>query len=384
MATELSDNQVKKSFWKSWKSFKVRTKIFMIGVFLFALAGGAIIGAWGIYQLGFTNNKGGVDENNRYLADYKTQDNLTDSSKIFEENIKNYLNLVALSKIYPTNAHLILDAARYNDRPDGINQMIYAANMYLQEDENGQKYQQMVKELQDVVKKYSTSSTKDNLVPWMNEGAWPALKEAIIKDKAVIEEAARLTGVEPRLIVGCLVGEQIRLFNSKREMYKQYLGPVKVLSVQSQFSLGVNGIKDFTAMQVEKNLKDSTSVFYMGKQYEHILDFKTADPTSERVNRLVDYRNHLYSYIYTGCILKQTMLQWKRAGYDISNRPDILFTLFNLGFAASKPSDHPQCGGSHITVNDRIYTFGVIGNDFYYSGELAKEFPLQAKSFVDE
>lgn len=384
MATELSDNQVKKSFWKSWKSFKVRTKIFMIGVFLFALAGGAIIGAWGIYQLGFTNNKGGVDENNRYLADYKTQDNLTDSSKIFEENIKNYLNLVALSKIYPTNAHLILDAARYNDRPDGINQMIYAANMYLQEDENGQKYQQMVKELQEVVKKYSAASTKDNLIPWMNEGAWPALKEAIIKDKAVIEEAARLTGVEPRLIVGCLVGEQIRLFNSKREMYKQYLGPVKVLSVQSQFSLGVNGIKDFTAMQVEKNLKDSTSVFYMGKQYEHILDFKTADPTSERVNRLVDYRNHLYSYIYTGCILKQTMLQWKRAGYDISNRPDILFTLFNLGFAASKPSDHPQCGGSHITVNDRIYTFGVIGNDFYYSGELAKEFPLQAKSFVDE
>lgn len=384
MTTETTDNQVKKSFWKSWKGFKVRTKIFMIGVFLFALAGGAIIGAWGVYQLGFTNNKGGVDENNRYLADYKTQSGLTDSSKIFEENIKSYLNLVALSKIYPTNAHLILDAAKYNDRPDGINQMIYAANMYLQDDENGQKYKQMVQELQDVVKKYSASSTKDNLVPWMNEPAWPALKEAIIKDKDVIEEAARLTGVEPRLIVGCLVGEQIRLFNSKREMYKQYLGPVKVLSVQSQFSLGVNGIKDFTAMQVERNLKDSTSEFYMGKQYEHILDFKTADPASERVNRLVDYKNHLYSYIYTGCILKQTMLQWKRAGHDISNRPDILFTLFNLGFVASKPSDNPQCGGSHITVNDRIYTFGVIGNDFYFSGELAKEFPLQAKPFVDE
>ncbi|MCQ2283630.1 MAG: hypothetical protein MJZ57_01870 [Bacteroidales bacterium] len=356
----------------------------MIGIFLFALAGAAIIGAWGIYQLGFTNNKGGVDENNRYLADYQSQTNVKDSNKVFEENIKNYLNLVALSKIYPTNAHLILDAGRFNERPDGINQMIYAANMYLQEDEKGQKYQKMVKELQDVVAKYSTDSNNANLIPWMNEPAWAALKVAIVKDKAVIEEAARLTGVEPRLIVGCLVGEQIRLFNSKREMYKQYLGPVKVLSVQSQFSLGVNGIKDFTAMQVERNLKDSTSEFYMGKQYEHILDFKTADPASERVNRLVDYHNHLYSYIYTGCILHQTMMQWKRAGFDISNRPDILFTLFNLGFVASKPSDHPQCGGSHITVNDRIYTFGVIGNDFYFSGELAKEFPLQAKSFANE
>ena len=69
--------------------------------------------------------------------------------------------------------------------------------------------------------------------------------------------------------------------------------PVKVLSVQSQFSLGVNGIKEFTAMQVERNLKNDTSVFYMGKEYENLLDFKTSEPDTERVARLVDYRNHL-------------------------------------------------------------------------------------------
>lgn len=377
-------NQERKSFWKSWKNFKIRTKFFLIFVFLFALAGAGMLGAYGLYQLGITNNKGGVDENNRYLASYSEGNKMADSSKIFEENMKSYLNLVALSKIYPTNAHLIVDAGRYSERPDGMNQMIYAANMYLQDDERGQQYQKMVKEMQEVFNKYSTSQNTDNLIPWMNEEAWPALKEAIVKDLSVIEEAGRLTGVDPRLIVGCLVGEQIRLFNSNREKFKQYLGPMKVLSVQSQFSLGVNGIKDFTAMQVEKNLKDSTSVFYMGKQYEHILDFHTADPASERINRLVDYHNHLYSYIYTGCILHQTMLQWKRAGYDISNRPDILFTLFNLGFAASKPGPDPKCGGSHITVNDQIYTFGVIGNDFYYSGELSKEFPLPAKTFANE
>ncbi len=384
MSAEISNNQDKSSFLKAWKTLKVRSKIYQIFVHLFAMAGCAIIGAWGIYQLGFTKNKGGVDENNRYLADYKTTTHLKDSSEIFEENIQNYLNLAAISRIYPTNAHLIVDASRYNNRPDGINQMIYAANMYLQEGERGQQYQQMVKELESVMAKYPVSDSTDNLIPWMNEEAWPALKDAIIRDKAVIDEAARLTGVEPRLIVGCLVGEQIRLFNSKREMYKKYLGPVKVLSVQSQFSFGVNGIKDFTAQQVENNLKDSTSVFYMGKQYEHILDFETEDHATERYNRLVDYRNHLYSYIYTGCILHQTMLQWKRAGYDISNRPDILFTLFNLGFAASKPGPDPKCGGSHIEANGRIYTFGVIGNDFYFSGELAKEFPLQASSFVNE
>lgn len=313
---------------------KVRTKIFQIFTFLFALAGMAIIGAWGVYQLGLTNNKGGVDENNRYLADYQKEKGLTDSAKIFDDNMKSYLQLVALSRFYPTNAHLIMDAAQYNERADGISRMLYAADMYLQEGDTAARYQELVKKLNEDYNKCGGFSDQNNLIPWMNEAAWPALKAAIVKDKAVIEEAARLTGVEPRLIVGCLVGEQIRLFNSKREVYKQYLGPVKVLSVQSQFSFGVNGIKDFTAQQVERNLKDTASVFYMGKEYEHVLDFNTADHQSERFRRLTDYHNHLYSYIYTGCILHQTMLQWKRAGYDISDRPDILFTLFNLGFQA--------------------------------------------------
>lgn len=368
----------------AWKMLKGRTKVFQIFLHLFAFAGFAVIGAWAFYELGFTKNKGGVDSNNRYLADYKMDNQLTDSSKIFENNIQDYLNLVALSKFYPTNAHLIMEAGRFSERPDAINQMLYAANMYLQDGDTARQYQQMVTDLKSVLAKYPKQENTDHLIPWMNEGAWPSLKDAILKDKDVIVEAARMTGVEPRLIVSCLVGEQIRLFNSKREMYKQYLGPVKVLSVQSQFSFGVNGIKDFTAQKVEENLKDTASVFYMGKKYEHILDFNTEDHVSERTARLTDYHNHLYSYIYTGCILHQTMLQWKRAGYDISNRPDILCTLFNLGFAASKPSDHPQCGGSHITVNDQVYTFGVIGNDFYYSGELSKDFPIQAKSFSDD
>ena len=283
---ENAENQVKKSFFKSWKTLKLRSKFYQIFVHLFALAGLAIIGAWGFYQLGFTNDKGGVDENNRYLADYKNNLVKTDSSKIFENQMHNYLNLVALSKFYPLNAHLMIDAARYSDRQDGMDQMIYAANMYLMEEESGTQYRQLLKELNAVLDKYPTARDTANLVPWMNEGAWPSLKAAILKDRAVIEEAARLTGVEPRLIVGCLVGEQIRLFNSKREMYKQYLGPVKVLSVQSQFSFGVNGIKDFTAQQVERNLKDTASIFYMGKAYEHILDFNTADHATERYQRL--------------------------------------------------------------------------------------------------
>ena len=122
----------------------------------------------------------------------------------------------------------------------------------------------------------------------------------------------------------------------------------------------------------------------MGKHYENLLDFTTDNHEMERYNRLVDYRNHLYSYIYTGCILHQTMLQWRRAGYDISDRPDILFTLFNVGFSQSHPHGDPRCGGSHISVDGRSYTFGAIGFDFYYSGDLASAFPYMRKRFIED
>ncbi len=374
----------KRSLWKSWKRLKGRTKFYLIVLHLFALVGAGILGAWAFFELGFTNNNGGADKNNRYLTESQHYLASSDSVNSQEAALNGYRHLSVLRQFYPKNADLIFNAARYSDRPTAVQEMIYAANMYMQEDDHADAYRKMVDDVDNVLKSKKMQPFEGNVIPWMNDSAWPALKAAILKDSALIYEAARLTGVEPRLIVGCLVGEQVRLFNSKREMYKRYLGPMKVLSVQSQFSLGVNGIKDFTAMQVERNLTDTASIFYMGKPYEHILDFKTENHQAERISRLTNYRNHLYSYIYTGCILHQTMLQWRRSGYDIVNRPDILFTLFNLGFAASKPGPDPQCGGSHITVHDAIYTFGVICNDFYFSGELAEQFPLKAKRFADE
>ena len=374
----------KRSLWKSWKRLKGRTKFYLIVLHLFALVGAGILGAWAFYELGFTNNKGGMDKNNRYLSEKQQYISAVDSANSQEAALNGYRSLSVLRQFYPKNADLIFNAAQFSDRPTAVQEMIYAANMYMQDDDHAAAYQKMIADVDNVLKSNKMKPFEGNVIPWMNDSAWPALKAAILKDTAVIYEAARLTGVEPRLIVGCLVGEQVRLFNSKREMYKRYLGPMKVLSVQSQFSLGVNGIKDFTAMQVERNLTNDTSIYYMGKQYEHILDFQTADHQTERFNRLTNYHNHLYSYIYTGCILHQTMLQWKRSGYDITNRPDILFTLFNLGFQASKPGPDPKCGGSHITVHDAVYTFGVICNDFYYSGELAEHFPLKAQRFADE
>lgn len=371
-----------KKLWLEFKQRPVWRKVFDVLLVLFALAGAAIIGAWGLYQLGATNNRGAVDKNYRYLMSVSEMEELKGAkmtqAQIDEQWALQYGRLAALARFYPENARLIMRAAQFSGDPMVVNRMVAAAQIYMEENDS-------IDALADRIGALLASTPqqqRQNLIPWMAEPAWPALKEAILRDSALINEAGRLTGVEPRMIVGCLIGEQIRLFNSKREMFKKYLGPVKVLSVQSQFSYGVNGIKDFTAEAVEQHLQDPSSEFYMGKAYEHLLDFETDDHATERYNRLVDYRNHLYSYIYTGCILHQTMLQWRRAGYDISDRPDVLFTLFNVGFSQSVPKPNPVPGGSHIEVGDRMYTFGGIGFDFYYSGELADAFPFRQQRFT--
>ena len=363
---------------------KVWKTIFMVAVYAFALAGFGIIGAWAFYQLGGTRNKGAVDENYRYLMSVSEMKDLKGKELTKEQANELWMNqfakLAAFGKFYPENARLILHAAQESDDPFVIDRMIAAASIYAGGDTDYKKY---MKELSTFFDK-QPQQNNENIIPWMATVEWQALKSAILKDSALLVKAGLISGVEPRLIVSCLVGDQIRLFNSKREMFKKYLGPVKVLSVQSQFSYGVNGIKDFTAAAVEQHLKDPSSEFYMGKRYENILDFETGDHSGERYKRLVDYRNHLYSYIYTGCILHQTMLQWKRAGYDISDRPDILCTLFNVGFSQSHPHPDAVCGGSHISIDGKSYTFGAVGFDFYYSGELASAFPFWRQHFIPD
>jgi hypothetical protein len=67
--------------------------------------------------------------------------------------------------------------------------------------------------------------------------------------------------------------------------------------------------------------------------------------------------------------------QWEHAGYDIKYRPEIATTLFNVGFPQSKPNADPKVGGSGIKVGDAEYSFGSLGYEFYYSGELFDAFP---------
>jgi len=226
------------------------------------------------------------------------------------------------------------------------------------------------KQLNDKSSEFSSSAD----LAWAEGQEWSVLEEAILKDGKMIDKAAAMAGVESRLIVAQLVVEQLRLYHSDREIFKSAFAPLKVLGNQNQFSWGVMGIKQDTARKIEGHLKDSSSPFYLGNKYEKTLDFETADTDRERFERLTGEENRYYSYLYAGLALNQLATQWKKAGFDISDRPEILSTLYNIGFQNSNPHGHPQVGGAEIIIGEREYSFGGLAGLFYYS-DMLPQFP---------
>jgi hypothetical protein len=328
-----------------------------------------------------TNDPGVVDMNDRYFQEIKEKygrGSTKEEAPVDYNEARLLYNLSVLSKYYPANAYYIQNAYYQSHNLKETQRMIEAVNIHLQENA---EYHAEVNNFSEKNDPHVSKLKSKSIFEWMNIKEWQDFKLAVAKDKILIDSAASQTGVEPRLIVALLVGEQIRLFNSSREAYKKWIGPLKILSVETTFSLGVTGIKVPTAQMIETNLLDSTSVFYLGKPYQHLLDFQTKNIGQERFKRLTSYDNHYYSYLYAALNVKQIKVQWERSGFPIGDRPEILATLYNIGYEASIPKENPMVGGSGINIKGMKYSFGSVAYEFYYSGELFELFPFKNSRF---
>jgi len=216
------------------------------------------------------------------------------------------------------------------------------------------------------------SATGDNIFPWANTESWQVVERAVLKDEKIIKRACAVLDLSPRTLVAILIVEQLRLYNTQREYFEKFFKPLEILASANKMAWGVMAIKEKAAIDIENNIKNPNSNFYLGSDYSHLLDFSTSNPTQERYNRLTDEHNHYYSYLYGGALVKELIAQWQKAGYDLSIRPEVISTLFNIGFTKSKPKADPQVGGSIITISNNDYTFGSLSHEFYYSGLLGE------------
>lgn len=369
---------------------RYRYLIYIVVAF-FTTVGFVLTGAFLAVKFHLTNDPGTVDVNDRVFQELATKkySHLKNSTKnksdsaYFANRDKAYLyyKIMTLNEYYPLNAQLLLNAMNKSDDPVLVEKMFDALFMKIDTNEALKKKMQFSVKILERSK--PGNQLARNVYEWMNLEEWADFKIAVVKDKQQIDSAAKILDIEPRYIVCVLVGEQIRLFTSIREVYKNVIAPLKILSVENKFAYGVTGIKEETAKKTEYFLADKNSEFYLGEKYESLLVFSTGNHANERFHRLIDYRNHFYSYLYAGIILKQHIEQWKKAGYDISDRPEILATLFNLGYYASKPKPNPSVGGSKININGTAYSFGSLAYEFYYSGELIDAFPYTAEKSKD-
>jgi hypothetical protein len=382
---------------------KILKVFYWIVVYGFALVGFVFVGVFFAIRLKITNVSGAVDNMSQVFETRASEvkdinQKLEEASKSADVDslktkidqlttekdlkIKNLCSLDELSYVAPKNVQKILAAKKQNLSDLTLSNMIFAIKTYLTDSDSFDKNvadcmvdfdSSRVNE--EEIKTRAESLEGKNIFVWPDTEEWKTVTDSVLKDRDGITRAAAMVDLDPRLIVSDLIVEQLRVYYSARELYKQYFEPLKILSNMNKISLGVMAIKEDTAIQIENHLKDRTSPYYLGPQYENLLNYADGqDVAAERYNRLMDNR-HYYSYLYAAIYLKQMMVQWKNAGFDISNRPEIMGTLFNVGFPQSKPNANPKVGGSTVTIGQNKYSFGRLSYEFFYSGELVEAFP---------
>ncbi len=211
---------------------------------------------------------------------------------------------------------------------------------------------------------------------WNETTEWEVVKGGLTKDELVIKKVAEQTGVNPRMIASVVTPEQLRYFTANRESFKKYFEPLKILSSLTKFSLGISGIKQDTARDIENFANDPSSDFYPGDGMADLISYdEGVNKDQVLYDRLTNSHDHYYSYLYTALFIKEIEAQWAKAGFDIKDNPEVVVTLFNIGFKASHPNADPKIAGSTITIGGSNYSFGKLGTLFYRSDELTDIFP---------
>jgi len=352
---------------------KIKRNTFRIFLFGFAFAGFIFFVVYIAMQYGWLNVKGSVSERNSYF-------NVNKNIQISNTDINNLeiiCEINVLSKYAPLTSVNIYKNLTKGASDKLLNKMIeIASNRF----KNDYLYNLSINKC-----KTSSNIGEELNIPisaynWADTDQWSLMKEVFIRDQETIKRAAKDANISPRLILSGVIGEQFRFFNNRRESFKTYFEPLKILASLSNTSFGIAGLKPKTVGIIESNLKDKNSVFYLGPDMEHITDYnQNADVESERMSRITNAKDPYYSYLYVGLFMKELMAQWQNKGFDLKERPEILATLYNLGFYFSVPKENPEIGGAVININNVDYTFGDIAYEFYYSGELSDIYPIEVQ-----
>lgn len=206
----------------------------------------------------------------------------------------------------------------------------------------------------------SGASVTGNVFAWAHEPGWDSCAKAVESDLPAIRWAASRAGLSPRLVALPAICEQLRRTESFRELYKRFFTR---FVPAGNLSMGVTGVKLET-------LRSMVSLF--PPEERRAIDLLSDDSLETRL-KSPDRR---WAYLYGALCLYAIRQRWAQAGIDLSRRPEILMTVYNLGSNRCPPRPDPQAGGALFRLGAREYTFGSFAWEFYWSGVLYPELPF--------
>lgn len=174
----------------------------------------------------------------------------------------------------------------------------------------------------------------------------------LIERKGMILSASEMLDVNPLYLSAVIYTERTKNYDWTDEAFDEVIARVGQNS-----SIGFSQVKMKTAYFIEKQLSDSTSKFYCGKEYENVLDLsKSPFILIEKLK--TDSLNILYAAAY----LRLIQSFWSNKGYSIDSMPEIIGSLYQLGLfypngKVREPHFYPRQNEFGEKVKDSVSLF---------------------------
>jgi hypothetical protein len=174
-----------------------------------------------------------------------------------------------------------------------------------------------------------------------------------------IQQVSNIFQIDQKLLVSAIGVEQFRYLTTNRAYAKKMIKSNKHLTKFSKFSYGPWWIKVATAREIQDSVKKYNPEIYQ-KYFQEDVWLKN----SALIEKLED---EFWGILYAWALIYSIQERWKQAWFDISHKPGVLITLYNMWNPKhKKPHANPDIWGSIIIVEwDKRY-FWEIWELFYY------------------
>lgn len=174
----------------------------------------------------------------------------------------------------------------------------------------------------------------------------------ITQNKSLIYKACDLFDVDVKILSSIIFVERRENFTWEDDAMDEYLAQVGLNS-----SIGFCQVKLKTTYWIENQLNDTSSIFYPGENYNHILDVSKS--SREIIDKL---QNDSLNIMYAAAYLRIMISRWEKEDYPIDQKSDILGTLYSTGLfyrngEERKPNSNPKANHFGKMVLDSIIRF---------------------------